>query len=155
MIDPPPPSCMGADDGSHAEEGADQIGVEHLSERLQVAVDQWGDPDDAGVVDQDVDAVEPGHRLVDRRAPRLFGGDVERHIPGRSGGVLVDAGGRISAEIVTLVGQNDPGPFGRKARRSGGADAAGRPGHQGHLSIQSSRQKSAPVDAIAVKALGA
>ena len=94
-----------------------------------VELGQWGDPDDARVVDQNVEAAFAVLDVSHHLGPGCLVGDVEVGVTHRE--LLVGEGLRGGDPVVvTNVGDDDPNAGGGQRSSMGGALAAGPAGDQ-------------------------
>ena len=126
-----PPSRQKRSDGPrHAKRGREVDGEDRVPVRV-VRVRQRRRAPEAGVVDENVDALPARGRGFDQPADRVPIGDVA----GDRQGLLSGAAhlGRDALDrLAAARGQHDPGSLGAEASRDRCADAAGGAGHQCH-----------------------
>ncbi len=138
------------------EERTDHVHREVPVQVLLVGIRRSGPPDDAGVVDHDVDSAEPLDRRTDQRLRAGSGGNVvvvgDRRSAGRDdllGDVVRDRGVRSRPfRRATEVVDDDPGTAIRQEERIGPTEAATRPGDDGDPPFETERVQAATGDSI-------
>jgi len=120
---------------ARAVHGAGQVDVERLRPRLVTYVGQRRIADDAGVVHEDVQPAPPGDRRLHGRGDRARIRDVGPNAQrlGPRGTELVH-GALQAFGIPVHEGHARTRATERQRRR--GADAASRPGHEGHAAVE-------------------
>ncbi len=102
--------------------GAVEVDLHRPLERLDRHVEKGVERADAGIVDEDVDLAERGHRAVDKGARRLRIGDVAVQREGAAPQRLDLGDAARRAFIVVQIVDRDIGAVPRGADRSGTAD---------------------------------
>ena len=114
--------------------------VEHRLELLVGHLVDRAVPGVAGVVDDDVDLAE----LVDGLLDELVGDAVLGQVAGEDGGLAGDLGRGLLGDVAVEVVDQDLGALLGEQLCGGAADAAGRAGDDGGLSIEDSHLDASP-----------
>ena len=147
MIEPPLLSML-IEHGAHDVVGADQVDLDVARPDGGIGRGERRDRlDDAGIVDQDVEAAQPlagiGHRALDRGIV----GDIAGQRLGRAAG-RDDLARHLLREVAVARQQHDRRVVAGQRPRHPFAQAAARAGHQCDFSLQAHRTSSATVGII-------
>src|SRR5262249_27930565 len=122
--------------GLHPEEDAELVDLEGAPEGLGAGLGHRRELDDAGVVDQGVEAAELRHGDLDRLAPGLLGGDIK----GDEDRIVAE----IGCDLVALLGENvresDPGALLDEVTRLRLPLPPGGAGDQRHLALEAAQE---------------
>ena len=133
-------------------EDALDVEGQHLLEGGLVEVGQGGAPGGAGVVDQDVEVVDPGGHLLGQQAAVGLGGQVGRDAD--AGALGRQLGGHLGAGLGLARGDGHDGPGLDEAFGDHPADAPGAAGDQGGLAGDGEEVGSAHAPIVAWSLMG-